>query len=130
MSAFKLADLPVTSIPDLPIHEMTRATKLGERRWRERGLRFIRSYHDARKLLALVQPNAVVCVASSIAVPLFLAARGSGATTVFVESITRVTRPSLTAQLLASLRLCNRIYVQWPESQAFCPNAVYSGHLS
>lgn len=86
------------------------------------------SYHCAR-LLRTIRPDAVICAATSLAIPLCLMGRLLGARIVFVESITRVDTPSLTGTLLSKLRLCDRFYVQWPEASRLYPRAIYRGSL-
>lgn len=129
VSAISRKSLVGHSIPGVPIHEMARATRLGEQRWMPRLVRFARSLRDARRLLAAIRPDAVVCTASSIAVPLFIAARMSGATTIFIESITRVSQPSATGRLVNAFGLCDRFYVQWPEATSQFRKAVHAGTL-
>jgi hypothetical protein len=98
------------SIPSVPLHPFTRTTRIGERHGWQRVSRFVRGMVDARRVIATVRPHAVVCLGSSIAVPLFLVARTSGVTTVSIESLTRVSRGSITGKLVDLLGLCDRLY--------------------
>jgi hypothetical protein len=54
-------------------------------------------------------------------------ARLRGIDVVWIESFTRVHRPSLSCRLAA--RACSRVYVQWPELVAAVPRARYVGSL-
>jgi len=64
-----------------------------------------------------------------MAVPLCLVGKLYGITTVFVESITRVSKPSSTGTLLTKLKLCDRFYVQWPGAAKLYRNAVFKGSV-
>jgi hypothetical protein len=117
------------SIPRVPLHKMTRTTRVGERYGWQKVVRFVQGLRDARRLIKTVRPDFVVCVASSMAIPLFIVARAAGVSTVFVESVTRVTQPSWTGRVLSRLGLCDRLYVQWPQAQSLYPGALYKGSL-
>jgi len=71
----------------------------------------------------------VLTVGFNLAIPLGIAARFRGVPSVFVESISRVTRPSVTGRVLSLLNLADRIYVQWPEATALYRRARYEGNI-
>ena len=75
------------------------------------------------------RPQAVVGLGQRAAVYFLLAARLFGIRTSYVECITRVTKPSTTARIIAALRLADRIYVQWPDATRQLPGSVYGGRL-
>ncbi len=87
----------------------------------------LRNLVDSRRVIRTVDPDAVLCVGSSIAVGLCVWARLRGKKTVFVESITRVSTLSATARILSGLRLCDRLYVQWPELADGRRRTLYRG---
>lgn len=118
------------AIPPVPLHAFTRTTRIGERHWWQRVVRLVQGLIDARLLIAAVRPDAVVCLGSSIAVPLFAMARAAGVPTVFIESLTRVSRASTTGKLVDRFRLCDRLYVQWPEATKLYRHAIYKGTVS
>ena len=117
------------SLPDVPFHVMSRTTIMGDRHWWQKAHNVAVGVWDARRMIAAVKPDAIVCVATSMAVPLCLIGKLSGITTVFVESITRVSQPSSTGKILTRLRLCDRFYVQWPETASLYPNAIFKGSV-
>jgi beta-1,4-N-acetylglucosaminyltransferase len=84
-------------------------------------------FYDAYKVIKKIEPSVVICIGSSIAVPLCFWAKLLGRKTVFIESITRVSQPSLTGRILSLFNLCDRFYVQWPEAQQLYKGAVYRG---
>lgn len=90
---------------------------------------FFKSLYGGYKILNDEKPVAVIVLGSSLAIPLFIAAKLIGVKTVFVESITRVTKPSNTAKLIAFFRLANKCYVQWPELLSQVNNATYKGTI-
>lgn len=116
-------------MPPVPFHLMSRITIMGDRHWWQRARNAAVGIRDARRIIAAVRPDAIVCVATSMAVPLCLIGKLHGITTVFVESITRVSKPSSTGNLLTRLRLCDRFYVQWPDAARLYPNAVFKGSV-
>ncbi len=108
-------------------HEVPPVTTLADRRALQKARNVARTFLRCRQIVFGVKPDAIVCVATSLAIPLCLLGRLTGARTVFVESITRVESPSVTGRLLSRFRLCDRIYVQWPEAVRLYRNAVYRG---
>lgn len=78
-------------------------------------------------LLRRVRPSAIVTTGAGIAVPFAWLGRALGCRVVYVESLTRIDRPSLTGRLIAPI--ANRVYVQWPELKAALPRAVYAGSV-
>ncbi|MEJ2629713.1 MAG: hypothetical protein P8011_00605 [Acidihalobacter sp.] len=76
-----------------------------------------RTFVLARRVMRVTQPDMAVVVGCSHAVPVFVAARTVGLSTVFVESITRSDQLSMTGRLVRALRLADLFIVQWPELQ-------------
>jgi len=123
-------DAPVTAGANLlkgEVHTISRVTTMSDNTSWKIARNVLASFRDAFRLVRDISPDAVVCVGSSIAVPLCLAAKLQGRKAVFVESITRVSKPSLTGKILSTLRLCDRFYVQWPEAEKLYRGAVYRG---
>lgn len=117
------------SLPEGPFHQISCITTLADRSLLRRASNTVRGLWETFRIVRQVKPHAIVCVATSIAVPLFFWGRLFGCHTVFVESITRVRRPSTTGRLLAALHLCERLYVQWPEAEQLYRGAIYRGSL-
>jgi UDP-N-acetylglucosamine:LPS N-acetylglucosamine transferase len=78
-------------------------------------------------LLRASRPKAVVTTGAGLAVPFLWAARALGIRTVYVESLTRVTTPSLACRLVSST--ADRVYVQWPALTEAIPSACYRGPI-
>jgi UDP-N-acetylglucosamine:LPS N-acetylglucosamine transferase len=109
------------------IYKMRPFALLGEPHLWQRVPAFLKALVQAYRSLSRSKPDCVICVGSAMAVPMCLAARTLGVRTVFVESITRFERPSVTARLVSHLRLADRVYVQWPDSTHLYRNGIYRG---
>jgi UDP-N-acetylglucosamine:LPS N-acetylglucosamine transferase len=81
----------------------------------------------ARRLLRLLRPTVVLTTGAAVAVPFAWVARAHGARVVYVESLARAERPSLSCRLVAPV--ADRVYVQWPELLAALPRARYAGSV-
>lgn len=114
-------------LPPGHFHSLSRVTIQADRTAFRKARNFLASLWGALSVMRKARPDAVVCVASSIAVPLCLWGRVLGKRTVFVESITRVSHPSTTGKILDALGLCDRFYVQWPEATRLYRHAIYRG---
>jgi UDP-N-acetylglucosamine:LPS N-acetylglucosamine transferase len=79
----------------------------------------------AVRLVARERPRVVVTTGAGTAVPFAWAARLTGARVVYVESLSRIERPSLACRLIAPI--ADRVYVQWPELAQAMPRARYVG---
>ena len=81
----------------------------------------------AFRLLRAARPGVVLTTGAGVAVPFAWLGRLLGARVVYVESLTRIERPSLTCRLIAPV--ASRIYAQWPELTAALPRARYLGSV-
>lgn len=124
------ANLDQSGFPAATWHEVPAVTTQVDRRRALRKARnVLRTFFRCYGILRSVRPDAIVCVATSLAIPLCVWGRLFRAKTVFVESITRVDTPSVTGTVLSRLGLCDRIYVQWPEAVSLYRGAIYRGKL-
>ena len=87
----------------------------------------VRNLALACRIVVRDRPRVVVTTGAGVAVPFAWVARMSGARIVYVESLTRVARLSLSARLIAPI--ADRLFVQWPELAAAHPRAEYHGNL-
>jgi hypothetical protein len=114
-------------LPPGEYHSLSRVTNQSDATVYRKATNLLSSLCEALSIVRSVRPHAIVCIASSVAVPLCVWGRVFRVKTVFVESITRVSRPSTTGRMLDILRLCDRIYVQWPEAVPLYRRAIYRG---
>ena len=117
----------VADIPDGEVHTIAKPTTMNVRSNLKTVKNTLSSFRDACKLIRKVEPFAVICVGSSIAVPLCFWAKCFRKRAIFVETITRISKPSLTGKVISTLKLCDRFYVQWPESVRLYKGAIYRG---
>jgi beta-1,4-N-acetylglucosaminyltransferase len=81
----------------------------------------------AWRLLGRLRPSVVVTTGAAIAVPFAWVARARGIRTVYVESLARSERPSLSCRLVSPA--VDRLYVQWPQLARTLPGARYAGTI-
>jgi len=87
----------------------------------------LRNGLTAVRLLRSVRPKVVLTTGAGVAVPFAWLGRLLGARVVYVESLTRIERPSLSCRLIAPV--ASRIYAQWPELTETVPRARYLGNV-
>lgn len=114
-------------LEDARIHSIAVATTLSQRkRWR-RVIGVSKGIWDAWRAMRHVRPAYVVSIGSSISIPLFVAGRLCGARAIFIESMARVDRLSLTGRLICRFGLAHRFYVQWPGMADETRKLLYRG---
>lgn len=87
----------------------------------------LRNVAMAWRLIRRHRPQVVLTTGAGTAVPFAVVARLHGARVVYVESITRMTAPSVSCRLLAPL--ADRVYVQWESLAAAVPRSRYAGTI-
>ena len=85
----------------------------------------VRNLALAFRVVRRVRPVAVVTTGAGVAVPFAWAGRLLGAQVVYVETLARIDKPSLSYRLAAPA--VARTYVQWPELQRALPQARFCG---
>lgn len=85
----------------------------------------VRNVWLALRVVPRLRPRVVLTTGAGVAVPFAWVARLLGARVVFVESLARIDRPSLTYRLLRPA--VSRTYVQWPELAEALPEARFRG---
>lgn len=81
----------------------------------------------AARLVRELRPRVVLTTGAGVAVPFVWVGRLFGARAVYVESFTRIDRPSLSLRLIAPF--ADRVYAQWPELRAAVPKARSLGSV-
>lgn len=89
--------------------------------------RFLVAVIKAVALVRKEKPDFIIGVASPVCLPLFIAGRLWGVHRIFVESITRTDKLSLTGRIALHLRLADRVYVQWPKLASTYRGVAYDG---
>ena len=81
----------------------------------------------AWRLLRRLRPRVIVTTGAGVAVPFCWLGRLLGARIVYVESLSRIDRPSLSCRLIAPV--ASRVYGQWPEFVESVRGARYVGSV-
>jgi beta-1,4-N-acetylglucosaminyltransferase len=81
----------------------------------------------AWRLVGRLRPKVLVTTGAGVSVPFVWAARLRGVRTVYVESLARTERPSLSCRLARPA--VSRLYVQWPELAGAVRGARYAGRV-
>jgi UDP-N-acetylglucosamine:LPS N-acetylglucosamine transferase len=88
---------------------------------------FVRNLRLARRLISELRPKLIVSTGAAMCVPFIWVARLSGVKVFYIESITRISSPSLTCRLVQAF--ANRVYVQWPELARHVRGSIYVGSV-
>ena len=87
----------------------------------ERDLLFFVNIIESFVLLSRMRPSVVFSTGAGPAVPFSLVAKFVfGSSIVFLESLTRVKRPSLTGRIM--YHIADHFFYQWPELEPFYPS--------
>jgi UDP-N-acetylglucosamine:LPS N-acetylglucosamine transferase len=87
----------------------------------------VRNLWLAYRLISDLRPAVVVSTGAAMCVPFAWMARLRGVKVCYIESVTRVTAPSLTCRLVRPV--AHRVYVQWPELAPRVPGSIYVGSV-
>ena len=87
----------------------------------------IRNALLAANVIKGLRPKVIVTTGAALAVPFAWVGRLFGAQVVYIESVSRITEPSLALRLISPV--ANRVYVQWPELLDAVPTGRYLGGL-
>lgn len=79
----------------------------------------------AWKVITAARPRLILTTGAAVAVPFAWVGRLRGVRVVYIESITRIDRPSLSCRLIAPT--ASRVYGQWPEFSRALPRARFAG---
>lgn len=85
----------------------------------------VRNLLLAWRVIGRRRPAVVITTGAAIAVPFAWVARARGVPLVYVESLARAERPSVSCRLVAPV--ADRVYVQWPELLPAVRGARYAG---
>jgi beta-1,4-N-acetylglucosaminyltransferase len=87
----------------------------------------IRNLQLALKMVRDRNVQAIVTTGAGVGVPFVVLGRLFGVNTVYIESLARVTSPSLTGRLVYPF--AETFIIQWPELQRFFKRGVFFGTL-
>ena len=78
-------------------------------------------------ILLRVRPAAIISAGPAIAVPASILGKLLGARVIYLESSSRISRPSVTGRIL--YRWADLFFVQWEQLQSSYPRALFAGRL-
>lgn len=87
----------------------------------------LRNLRLASRVIGTLRPVAVISTGAGLAVPFAWIARARSIPFIYIESVTRIDRLSLSGRLVAPAAA--NLYVQWPELAARIPRATYAGPM-
>jgi hypothetical protein len=87
---------------------------------------FVRNFVIGWRIMRRLRPKVVITTGAAVAVAVSWAARLRGARIVYIETLTRLHKPSLTYRFVAPI--ADRVYVQWPELARLW-RARYAGNI-
>jgi len=86
-----------------------------------------RNFWLAVKVIRELRPTTIISTGSGLAVPFFYAAKLYGIRTVYIESIARTTKLSVSGRIVYPV--ASHFIVQWPELTSSLRKAVYRGRV-
>lgn len=93
-----------------------------ERNWKQ-----IINLLEAFYYIFKFRPRVFLSTGASPAVPFSLVSKLIGTKIIFVESLSRVNKPSLTGRIMYGI--ADEFYIQWPNLKKFFPSALYYKNL-
>jgi UDP-N-acetylglucosamine:LPS N-acetylglucosamine transferase len=93
----------------------------------ERDLLFFLNLFEAWKILREERPDVILSAGASPAVPFAIVGRLLGSRCIFVETLSRITAPSLTGRIM--YWLADRFFYQTPTLAGYFPKGEYGGSV-
>lgn len=100
----------------------TRFIRHSERDWV-----LVVNFLEVWKILREEKPDLILSTGAGCAVPFAIVGKLLRIPNVFVETFTRVTRPSMSGRIM--YRLADRFFYQWRSLDKFFPRGTYAGPL-
>lgn len=93
----------------------------------ERDWLFLVNLWEAWRILRKERPTLLLSTGAGPAVPFALVGKLLGIRTIFIETFTRVTQPSLTGRIM--YYVADRFFYQWKPLERYFPKGIYGGPL-
>ncbi|MBI3766238.1 MAG: polysaccharide biosynthesis protein [Ignavibacteriales bacterium] len=93
----------------------------------ERDWLFFVNLWEAWRILRKERPGLILSTGAGPVVPFALAGNIMGVPTLYIETFTRVAKPSLTGRIM--YYLAKRFFYQWESLEPYFPKATYGGLL-
>jgi beta-1,4-N-acetylglucosaminyltransferase len=85
----------------------------------------LRNLRLAWMLIRREAPRAIVTTGAGVAVPFAIMGRLAGVNVIYIESMARIAKPSLTGRLIYPM--ATHFFIQWPDLKRFFPRATCCG---
>ena len=108
--------LVVNDEPRLPDFKFARVYKIAHA---ERDVKVLLNFAEAAQILLHERPDVVLSMGAGPAVPFFFLARMLGVTTIYIETLASIVRPSLTGKMVHGV--VDSMFYQWPRLAPFFP---------
>ena len=93
----------------------------------ERNWKLLVNFWEGVWLCWCRRPDVIVSTGAGQIIPITFAAKLFGIPVIFIESMSRVVRPSLTGRIM--YRLADHFFYQWPGLKPYFPHGTYTGPL-
>jgi len=93
----------------------------------ERDWLFFVNLWEAWRVLRKERPDLILTTGAGPAVPFALAGNIMGVPSIYIETFTRVTKPSLTGRIM--YYLAKHFFYQWKSLETYFPKGIYGGLL-
>jgi UDP-N-acetylglucosamine:LPS N-acetylglucosamine transferase len=93
----------------------------------ERDVLFLINLFEAWQLLRRIRPNLILSTGAGPVVPFAVVGKFLRIPTLYIETFTRVQKPSLTGRIM--YLLADRFFYQWRSLERFFPKGIYGGPL-
>ena len=93
----------------------------------ERNLLQVFNLIEAIWYVLILRPRVILSTGAAPAVPFGLVGRLIGSYVIFVESLSKISTPSMTAILMQYI--ANKLYVQWPSLVSKLRSSIFAGNL-
>ena len=87
--------------------------------------KFVQNFLETWRVFRKERPDVVVSTGADTAFAACLLAKLSGKKLVFIESLARISSPSLSGKLLYPI--ADLFFIQWPENKRFFPKGIDAG---
>lgn len=81
----------------------------------------------AIKIFLIERPDVLLSTGANVSIPFFILGKLLNKKLIYIESISRVTRPSLSGRLI--YKIADLFFIQWESLRKYYPKAVYAGRL-
>ena len=93
----------------------------------ERDLLFFVNLLEAWRILRKERPSLILSTGAGPVVPFSIIGKFFGIPTIFIETFTRISKPSLTGRIM--YRLADKFIYQWPPLERFFPKGICGGPI-